>query len=381
MTVNNKDLNLSYWELKQYYTQWDLIVAGSGIVGLSTALSFSELCPAARILILERGVLPSGASTKNAGFACFGTMGELLDDLANMPDASVWNTVKMRWEGLQLLKNRIGLDKMDYEQLGGYELFFEEDEFETASSRIPELNKRMDSLLGIKNCFETVRAEDFGFRGVKGIIRNGHEGQIDTGKTISYLLTLARQNGISVLNAVGLTKISEDHNFVNVTTSSGDFRCTRLVVATNGFARELLEINDVQPARAQVLVTSPIEDLPFRGSFHFDKGYYYFRNIHDRVLFGGGRHLARKEETTTTNALNVKIQSELARLLREQILPYRRFSIDHQWTGIMGMGNEKAPIIKKTGNRTVAAVRMGGMGIAIGSLVGRRAAEMACTIE
>ena len=80
-TSIKKIINYSYWELNQYFKTYDLIVIGSGIVGLSTAISFLEKRKNATVLILERGVLPSGASTKNAGFACFGSPSELLNDI------------------------------------------------------------------------------------------------------------------------------------------------------------------------------------------------------------------------------------------------------------------------------------------------------------
>jgi len=44
--------------------------------------------------------------------------------------------------------------------------------------------------------------------------------------------------------------------------------------------------------------------------------------------------------------------------------------IDRWWSGILGVGTQKKPIIKKTHDRLVVAVRMGGMGVAIGSSVG-----------
>ena len=74
-------MNLSYWELKSWLTNVDYTIVGSGIVGLNTALNLKKRFPKANILVLERGVLPQGASTKNAGFACFGSLSEILDDL------------------------------------------------------------------------------------------------------------------------------------------------------------------------------------------------------------------------------------------------------------------------------------------------------------
>ena len=74
-------MNLSYWEIKNWFTNVDYTIVGSGIVGLHTALRLRERFPESKILILEKGMLPQGASTKNAGFACFGSISEIVEDL------------------------------------------------------------------------------------------------------------------------------------------------------------------------------------------------------------------------------------------------------------------------------------------------------------
>ena len=62
--------------------------------------------------------------------------------------------------------------------------------------------------------------------------------------------------------------------------------------------------------------------------------------------------------------------------LKETILPKTSFEIEHRWCGIMGVGKEKKPIIEFVNNNVLAAVRMGGMGVAIGSVVGLKAAQL-----
>jgi hypothetical protein len=66
-----------------------------------------------------------------------------------------------------------------------------------------------------------------------------------------------------------------------------------------------------------VLLTSPIKGLPFRGTFHADEGFYYFRNLGDRVLLGGARNKAFEEEQTTEMHPSVKIQEALEAYLSE----------------------------------------------------------------
>jgi gamma-glutamylputrescine oxidase len=375
--VNNYNANHSYWEIREFFREWDMLVIGSGIVGLSTAISYKEKNPGHSVLVIERGMLPSGASTKNAGFACFGSPGELLSDLSRMPESVVWDTVQMRWKGLQMLRKRLGARKMGFEKLGGYELFFDQQPFDQVRSRLTELNKSMRAATGITNCYSESKTAGKYFEGLRGAFLNREEGQIDTGMMMKNLTELARYRGVVLLNGAQVKGISEQSGKAEIHTLNGTFRAKAVVVATNGFARELLKLDDIKPARAQVLVTSPISGLKIKGTYHFDEGYYYFRNIDGRILFGGGRHLDLETEYTDNQGLNPHIQSELDRLLRQRLLKGLTYSVEHRWSGIMGVGTEKQPIIRHVAPRVIAAVRMGGMGIAIGSWVGEKASELA----
>lgn len=367
----------SFWEMQTYFKGVDLVVIGSGIVGLNAAVSYREKHKKAKILVLERGMLPSGASTKNAGFACFGSVSELLSDLRNSSEELVWDTVTMRIKGLELLRKRLGDKPMDYREYGGYELFDKEPHFEECTGQMQYLNKMLKPLLKEKQTYSIAnrRIGRFGFKGIKGLIFNKKEGQIDTGRMMAELLRLAQSKGIYILNRVGVKHLSDYGNGVGLDTTAGEIRAAKVIVATNGFASELLDLKDVKPARAQVLVTRPIKDLRIRGTFHYDEGFYYFRNIGNRVLFGGGRNLDFEAETTTELALNAKIHQKLDQLLKTVILPDTAFEVEQRWAGIMGVGSEKKPFVRKLSPNIVCAVRMGGMGVAIGSLVGKLAAD------
>jgi len=371
-----KNVNPSYWEKKNLFKKFDLIIVGSGIVGLSAAISFKKKNKKAKVLILERGILPSGASTKNAGFACFGSVSELLDDLKKMPEETVWKTVEMRWKGLELLRKRLGDKAIAYKGLGGYELFDKEKNYTICSEKIEELNKKIKSTIGLKKCYSTISSKNFNFKNINGVILNNYEGQIDTSLMMQSLISMAQKLDITILNSITITNITNFNEHVELQSNYGLFIATKVIVATNGFAKQLLNIADVKPARAQVLITKPIKNLKIKGAFHYNEGYYYFRNIDNRVLFGGGRNLDFKGETTTDLNLNNKIQKHLDYLLKTMILPDTPFEIDHRWSGIMGVGSEKKPIIKLVYPNVLAAVRMGGMGVAIGSIVGQEAAEI-----
>jgi hypothetical protein len=67
-------------------------------------------------------MLPHGASTKNAGFACFGSISEIIDDLKSHSEEEVYQLVTKRLEGLRLLRS-LGDEAIDFKPYGGYELF------------------------------------------------------------------------------------------------------------------------------------------------------------------------------------------------------------------------------------------------------------------
>lgn len=377
-TINTPNVNISYWEHKHYFTGVDLIVIGSGIVGLNAALYFKKNNPKARVLVVEKGILPAGASTKNAGFACFGSPSELLSDLKKTPEKTVWETVKMRLDGLKLLRKNLGDENIGFKQYGGYELFNSKTLLDQCNESLDHLNKRSKEYLGKKNTFVAAneKLKTFGFKKLNGAIYCQHEGQIDTGKMFSSLMSLVQKKKIEVLNNIEITDISDTKTGVELQSNLGVFKAKKVIVAVNGFAKELLKIKNVEPARAQVLITKPIPNLKLKGTFHYNEGFYYFRNIDGRILFGGGRNLDIKGENTTQIAVTSKIQNQLENLLKTVIIPGQKFEIERRWAGIMGVGSEKKPIIKHYSTNVVCAVRMGGMGIAIGSLVGKEAAKL-----
>lgn len=372
---------LSYWEKSVFFDQVDVAIIGSGIVGLSAAITLKERKPDWTIAVLERGPLPIGASTRNAGFACFGSVTELLADLkANGPD-KVWKLVEKRWKGLKRLRQRVGDKHLDYKAYGGYELFRPEDQalFEECMDHVPQFNKALKSILGETEYFTEIddQISEYGFRNVDHLLLNKAEGQINTGRMMQALLKIAKEKGIEIYNGIEIKQLEDQADRVVVATSLGwSLKAQKVLVATNGFAQHLLPRLTVQPARNQVLITKVIPNLKIKGCFHYDQGYYYFRNIDQRLLLGGGRNLALDTEYTDSFGTTEKIQSALIQMLKEIILPATNFEIDTWWSGILGVGTEKMPIIEKTSANVVVAVRLGGMGVALGSLVGEEGAEL-----
>ncbi len=379
-----KPVHLSFWEQQSYFEGIDLLIIGGGIVGLNAALAVKNLQPALKVLVVDRGpFLPYGASTRNAGFACFGSMTELMDDLKREPEETVFALVRKRYEGLQRLRQLLGDEDIGYEEHGGYEVFREEEEdiFKECLQRREEFNTRLYEITGKTTVYTDAspRIRDFGFAGVHHMILNSGEGQLNTGMLMQALLKKVRAQQTEVLTGIEVKGWTTGSGSLLIETGNGfTLSADKILVTTNAFARQLLPEIDLEPGRAQVLITHPLKDLRLKGAFHYDRGYYYFRNVGNRVLFGGGRHLDFNTERTCDFGLTDIVQKKLEDLLRNMILPGHDFIIDQRWSGIMGLGSSKTTIIKECEPRVYCAVRMGGMGVAIGSLVGQEAAHLVC---
>jgi gamma-glutamylputrescine oxidase len=370
---------LSYWEKQTFFKDFEFLIIGAGIVGYSTAIHLRELHPSSKIVILEKGYLPSGASSKNAGFACFGSATELIDDLQHTEKTLVWETVARRWEGLRYLKQLIGESDLELEVNGSWDLITkpEEQTVTRVRDQLSNLNSELFKITGEQGVY----AEDpnlhakFGFENLSTSFFNRLEGQINTGKMIRRFYQKAVEQNIDILFGINVLNYEALLHTVKVNTSVGEINARNLLICVNGFAQDLVK-EDVHPARAQVLVTEKIQNLKIKGTFHYDRGYYYFRNIDERILLGGGRNLDFEGETSTALETTETIMSALEQLLTTVILPGRKTKIEHRWAGIMGVGKTKAPIVKKIEPNVGIGVRMGGMGVAIGSLVGKDLAEM-----
>lgn len=374
---------LSFWE-RDAFLNYDVIVVGGGIVGLSTAVSIKEQSPLKNVLVLESGVFPSGASTKNAGFSCFGSLSEVVSDLEAMHKEEVIDLIDIRWKGLQLLQERLGADEIDFQQYGGYELL-DKDQV-SVLEHLDQVNDLLFPLFGQK-VYEPVpsKIRDFGFseERVRNMIFNPFEGQIHTGKMMKRLQRYATELGVELLKGARVARIEEASKSVTVELENDNIhlKAKAVAICTNAFAKDLIPDLPLSPGRGLVLITKPIKDLPFQGTFHYDDGYYYFRNYQDRVLFGGGRNLAKYEEETTQFGINDTILKRLKTDLKEMILPNRAFEIDQLWSGIMAFGNNKQPILKKHSKRIFLGVRLGGMGVAIGSQLGLKLSQMMLETE
>lgn len=381
---------ISVWEQSTYFAPKDLVIVGCGFVGLWTAYEAIQKNPKLNITILERGIIPSGASTRNAGFSCFGSVSELMYDVQLMGEAAMLETVKMRYDGLQRIQKVFKATEIDYNQWGGYELFEGTAGYNISKldADIAYLNKILAPVLKTskKNgkylpiyTNATKDIKKLGFQGIEALAYNQLEGQLNSAKLVLALQKAVQAKGVQILFNTEVKKFKSHSKGVTIHTNlEAPLEAKQLLVCTNGFAKKLIPNLDVVPARGQVFVTEPIPNLKFKGCFHFDEGFYYFRNLGNRLLLGGARNKDFKNEKTYSLDTSAKIQKVLEDFMMQRILPKgtKKPKIALRWSGTMGIGKIKKPIIQEIQPNVYCAVRMSGMGVAIAPIVAQKAIKL-----
>lgn len=362
-------MNYSYWETEHLLTDIDYLIVGMGLVGLQTAINLKEKEPKANVVVIDRHAWGLGASTRNAGFGCFANVSEILDDLENDTPENVYSTIQKRYLGLQKLRTKFGDTAIGYEERGSCEIFtrLNRDELAMGIDSLQGINTILDRELGLDRVF-TYKSNN-PLPNVSGAIHNAYEGQLNIGKLYDTIYSFAQELGIKPYGGLEVKSWEKGTKVEVQTTDNLTIKTQNLILCTNAFTSKLIDEN-VTPCRGQVIVSEQVDSLPCVGMYMYDQGYYYWRDIDNRILLGGARNMDVEGETSYEIDTNETIVAELKRFMNEQIFG-REVAIEHQWSGIMGMGKEhnKTPIVKEVEPNVYLAARLGGMGVALSSEV------------
>ncbi|MFN3952047.1 MAG: NAD(P)/FAD-dependent oxidoreductase [Thermaurantimonas sp.] len=373
---------LSFWEKDSFLSESDVTLIGSGITGLLTALRIHEKYPKASITILERFPVPFGASTRNAGFACFGSPTEILSDIQVMGERKACTLLAERWSGIKELLQIVKPYDIDFKFLGGYEVFFkgEQKKYEETCSKVSYLNELLSELAHEVFLIDDDLDELDGIKSAIGAIYTPYEGQLHSGKLVLKLIQKVHSIGVILINGVEVYQIERSAGLHLLHTSLGELKTKQAIVCTNGLSAALLPDLPVAPKRGQIIVTEPLTSpLEWKSNLHWDEGFYYARNIGDnRILVGGARNIDFAGESTDQIQTSDAIQNELEHVLKKYFKLPGNTAIEYRWAGIMGFGpqNEKGYLIGKLDSEVIYGVRLSGMGIALAPIIARKITEL-----
>ena len=379
--MDQSNFRTSYWEQTTFLRSPDVVVVGAGLTGLQAALALKKSQPKCDVLVIERAPIPRGASTRNAGFACFGGPTELLADMDAYGTESTLKTVRERYAGIRALEENYAGRGIDWAKNGGYEVIDEAPVAEMVRARLPELNALLAEVTGVGETWRH-QATPYLYGSTLACFHNPFEAQLHPGKLVSLLLADCHRAGVRFLFGCEVDHLGAAAGAVTLEGAGwGSIVAKQALVTVNAFARKLLPADfpeEIRPVRNQILLSKPLPDFKLRGCYHYHEGYVYFRNVgEDRLLIGGARHRAGASSETAAFGPNGVPEAYLLEKLN-QWLPGRQWTDEDfpvRWSGIIAQGDGKSPVLRYASEGVLVAGRLAGMGVALSAALARRAAD------
>lgn len=369
----------SIWE-DSYLNSCDVAIIGGGFLGQWCAYYLALHHPNLNIHIYEKDAFSLGASTRNAGFSCFGTMGELISDSEKSSFNDALTLLVQRFKGLKAIEHFSNNHQIpiDYEAIGGYELL-KQDEFEKLASRIEQVNLMLKDSLDIDSCFEISSLKDkhLPFDSSLRLISNHHEGGLNSFKLLQGLREVNQSFGVKTIYGLEAKEVHDGMVYLTSPMREMELHAKHIIIATNAASNHLTKTQTVVPGRGQVFWMQGL-NLPFRGTFHYDSGFYYFRTISDnQFLIGGARNLAMKHEETLRFGANEAIEKHILDFVHHT-LHIKEFRVEKKWQGIMGFSHDKLPFIHQLnhlGPHVWHLHACNGMGVAMAPTIAKEFTE------
>lgn len=359
-------MQTSLWEQTTYYQQTDIVIAGAGFMGLWSAWELLQQYPHLSITIVDKNPTPLGASTRNAGFACFGSLTELISDEDTIGTDAMLAIVEMRFRGIEKIKQLFNKEEIDYDACGGYEtLMATHPAYDHLTEKITYFNKLLSPFTKTDAfALATSQLSALGLKKFDALIFNRCEAGIHSGKLVNALTKKLIAKGVNIIYGNGIESYHATHPDVEIVLHNKvTIKASKLLLATNAFTNTITAKNLVTPGRGQILLSSPIPDLKTIGTFHFDEGFYYWRNFGNRILLGGARNAAfEAEETTDLNGSDT-IRTVLSNFLQNHF--NYPITVEQSWSGIMGFTKNKKPLFQQVEDKVYAATACNGMGVAL----------------
>ena len=354
-------INTSFWESSQFKS--DILIIGAGFLGSWTAYELAKKYPKAKITVVERDAVSYGASIRNAGFACFGSLSEIIADSKNYGTTKALSLVEQRYKGIQKIQSSFKQKDIEFEATGGVEIL-DDSLKEHCLEMLPEINNQLRHITNSKKTFTQKR---------DGTIFNKYEGLINSYKLLNALHKMCRKSGISFLFGITVDEVMEKKDKVEALAHNEDrsfvFKAEKALVCTNAFSNKIgMHKHDyITPQRNHIIVTSEL-DFKYNSGCHAMEGYIYFRPVYiqgkKHLLIGGARHIALDEENVTHMKTNEHIIEYLKEYVNKNISS-KKFKVLHQWTGFMGFTPDKQNMLQHVSPNVSIACACNGMGIAM----------------
>lgn len=324
-------LNTETTKLQNY----DYLIIGGGIAGLSTAYWLLQKDSKLKIGIVEKNKIGFGASGKNAGFVTCGSTEhfiKLKDQFGLAKATEIW---KFSEDNRKLLLEHIiqdNADKVDFKSTGSCTVAANSERW----AYYQEIAKTMRAQnIDVYEVNAQEMDRDFGVTGFEGGIVYAGDGYVHPIKLLGELL---KKINVHIHEHTEVQSLSKNVTGFTVKTDKGEISAAKVITTVNAY---LPLINPkfaslIVPGRGQILLTKPLQQF-VKGPCYLTKHLCYFRQLPTgELLIGGFRNLDTETEKTHVDNITDVIQNALFDFVKGHFRLGAQAEIARQWAGIMG---------------------------------------------
>lgn len=324
---------------------YDVLIVGAGISGLSTAYWLHKEDPSLKIAIIEKSRLTFGASGRNAGFITCGSVehfNRMIGKHGLNQALEIW---KFSQTNLELLQSEIIQDDaiaLEFEKNGAFSLASQDNEFQElqeVSKKMTELNIRTE-IYSSQEIEKSVGAVHF-----VGGIRYLDDASINPVKLVNKIYSKIQVDLFESTEVFAIHSTAEGTRILK--TDNGDFEASMIVLNLNGYSSALHPYfqDKIFPTRGQCLMFEAVPkfmEAPCYANFYLD----YFRQVPTgELLIGGFRQVEKETEVGISDHITEPIQKALHDFVKKHLPQYENAKVSHRWSGVMGFSKDGEPLI------------------------------------
>jgi len=356
----------------------DVAVLGAGLTGVSAAYHLAAR--GCKVALVERDLVASGASGRNAGF--------LLRGVANTYSVAIKShgreRSKLLWtisrDNHALIARLVETEKLDclYAAHGSYTLALSEQEAKALDRSARALH---EDGFPAESLDDTAVERLFPGGGFLAGLFNPGDGEIHPVRFVRGLARAAERHGARIFEKTPVTKLDLGATSAVLETPGGRLSCSMVLLASNAWTGLIHPYFDgaIVGMRGQMFATAPCPERILPAPVYADFGFEYFRQLPDgRILAGGGRRASLDTELTYNDRPTDKVQGAIESFLHSCFPATRGLAVTHRWAGIMGFSCDELPNIGPIpGSVNVyAAAGYHGHGLGYAIIAGKAISEM-----
>jgi len=324
---------------------YEVAVVGGGLLGSAIAWGLGRL--GQRVAVLDEGDITKRASRANFALVWVQSKG------LGMPAYTGWTVRGSKaWPTLAAeLREQTGLD-LALQQNGGFHLTLGEDEYEARTNLVARMHNqtgatdyKMEMLpaADVKKMLPLIGPE------VSGGSFCPFDGHVNSLRTFRAFHTGMKQLGVDYLPERPVTAISHEGNEFRLTTTQGELRAAKVVLAAGNANQTLAPMVGLSapmgPTRGQIVVTErtvPFLPHPLTTIRQTDEG---------TVMIGDS-----KEDELDDRVQNHPINAVMADRAQRMFPHLGRLNVIRSWSGIRVMPQDGFPIYDQSETHSGAFV-------------------------